>query len=149
MAKIMTIDDDEDILFQLRYILTRAGHEVLPLLRADRLIEQVRKAKPDLVITDIVMPGIMGGGVYNLIREKIGPHLPIIISSGTRLRLRGTDQDPLVAYCPKPVDFDELNACINELLEKKSRIESGEEDLDEWEEPPQNGDTPQQDSASS
>ncbi len=137
MARIMTIDDDEDILFQLRFVLTRAGHEVLPLLRADRLIEQIRKSKPDLVITDIVMPGIMGGGIYNLIRENIGHHLPVIISSGTRLRVRGTDQDPLVAYCPKPVDFEDLMARINELLEKKECLEREADDFDDWQEPQQ------------
>ena len=132
MARIMTIDDEEDILFQLRFVLGRAGHDVLPLLRADRLVEEVRKAAPDLVITDIVMPGLMGGAVYYLLRSKIGDHLPIIVSSGTRLRLKDAENDPLLAYCPKPVDYGELLATIDSLLEKKlQRLEASEQDLDD------------------
>lgn len=132
MARIVTIDDDEDILFQLRFVLSRAGHEVFPLLKTDRLVDQVRKVAPDLVITDIVMPGLMGGGVYHLLRQELGNSLPIIVSSGTRLRLKGSENDPLIEYCPKPVDYEELLEKIEELLRKRQEIVVGaDDDLDE------------------
>jgi DNA-binding NtrC family response regulator len=133
MARIMTIDDDEDTLYQLRQWLRRAGHETLPLLRADRIVEEIRAAQPDLIITDVVMPGIMGGGVYSLVREKIGPHMPVIVSSGTRMQIKGGQNDPLLAYCPKPVDYDTLFATIDTLLEKKRRLEEkGQEEVDDF-----------------
>lgn len=131
MAKILTIDDDEDVLFQLRFVLSRAGHEVFPLLRADRIAEQVKKVAPDIVISDLVMPGIMGGGVYHLLRKELGPQLPIIISSGTKLKIRGSENDPLLAYCPKPVDFDQMLATIDELLQKKQQAAEELDDIDD------------------
>ncbi|MGC8841038.1 MAG: response regulator transcription factor [Candidatus Sumerlaeaceae bacterium] len=124
----MTIDDDEDILFQLRFVLSRAGHQVYPLLKTDRLIEQVRKVSPDIVVTDIVMPGLMGGAVYHLLRQELGGSLPIIVSSGTRLKIKGADNDPLLDYCPKPVDYDELLQKIDELLRKKHELQLSEDD---------------------
>lgn len=132
MARIVTIDDDEDVLFQLRFILTRAGHEVFPLLRTDRLAQEVKRVSPDLVITDIVMPGLMGGGVYHLLRRELGAELPIIVSSGTKLRIRGSEKDRLLAYCPKPVDYEELLRVIEELLRKKcDGMSSIENDMDD------------------
>lgn len=131
MARILTIDDDEDVLFQLRFVLSRAGHEVFPLLRADRIAEQVKKVAPDIVISDLVMPGIMGGGVYHLLRKEVGPQLPIIISSGTKLKIRGSENDPLLAYCPKPVDFDQMLATIDELLQKKQQAAEELDDIDD------------------
>jgi len=131
MARILTIDDDEDVLFQLRFVLSRAGHEVFPLLRADRIAEQVKKVAPDIVISDLVMPGIMGGGVYHLLRKELGPQLPIIISSGTKLKIRGSENDPLLAYCPKPVDFDQMLATIDELLQKKQQAAEELDDIDD------------------
>jgi DNA-binding NtrC family response regulator len=131
MARILTIDDDEDVLFQLRFVLSRAGHEVSPLLRADRIAEQVKKVAPDIVISDLVMPGIMGGGVYHLLRKEVGPQLPIIISSGTKLKIRGSENDPLLAYCPKPVDFDQMLVTIDELLQKKQQAAEELDDIDD------------------
>jgi DNA-binding NtrC family response regulator len=131
MARILTIDDDEDVLFQLRFVLSRAGHEVFPLLRADRIAEQVKKVAPDIVISDLVMPGMMGGGVYHLLRKEVGPQLPIIISSGTKLKIRGSENDPLLAYCPKPVDFDQMLATIDELLQKKQQAAEELDDIDD------------------
>lgn len=133
MARIVTIDDDEDVLFQLRFVLTRAGHEVFPLLRTDRLAQEVRRVSPDLVITDIVMPGLMGGGVYQLLRRELGPMLPVIVSSGTKLRIRGSENDQLLAYCPKPVDYEELLRVIDELLRKKCEgVTPLADDMDDW-----------------
>ena len=116
MAKILIIDDDKDCLVQLRALLVHAGYEVHPMLRADRLLEDMRSIRPDLVITDLMMPGITGGTVYEAIRHEIGPNMPVIISSGTRIRLRIATEDPMLAYCPKPVDFENLRETIKRLL---------------------------------
>lgn len=116
MARILIIDDEKDCLLILQDLLNEAGHQVFPLLRADRIVEQIRSVRPDLIVTDIMMPGVTGGTLYEAIRNEVGPSLPIVISSGVRLRLRV--DDPLVAYCPKPVDFTVLQDTVGELLRK-------------------------------
>ncbi|MBI3737186.1 response regulator [Candidatus Sumerlaeota bacterium] len=117
MARILTIDDDKDCLAILRGFLMVGKHEPLPLLRADRVVDAVKEVNPDLVITDLMMPGVTGGLVYQAIRKSIGPFMPIIVSSGSNLKLKLPD-DPLVAYCPKPVEMNTLLKAIDELLAK-------------------------------
>lgn len=121
MARILTVDDDRDCLAILRGFLMAGNHEVFPLLRAERIIAETREVKPDLVITDLMMPGVTGGLVYQAIRKEIGPNLPIIVSSGSNLKLKLPD-DPLLTYCPKPVEMDHLLQTVEEYLAKAAAV---------------------------
>lgn len=114
MSRILIIDDDQDVLVQLYGLLSFDGHDVTPLINANSLGQELKKHRPDLVISDIMMPGVAGDGVYEVIREHYGPELPIILSSGTALKLKR--QDVRLAYCPKPVDFDLLRKTIDGFL---------------------------------
>lgn len=114
VARILVIDDEKEILVLLQQLLVAAGHEVFPLLRADRVMEQLVAVAPDLVITDIMMPGVTGGTVYSAIREQVGPNLPVIVSTGFKMKLRA--EDPLLAYCPKPLDPELLLDTVQRLL---------------------------------
>lgn len=120
MARIIIVDDEPDALLLLRAALSRAGHEVLPIQRATRLIEEIKANDPDLLILDLLMPGVAGGMAYTAVRAEIGPDLPIIISSGTRAKLRSAADDTKMRYCPKPVEFKTLLSTIDELLQAKT-----------------------------
>lgn len=115
MARILMFDDDRDCLTILSTFLKLGNHEPYPLLRAEQMVQAVEEVNPGLVITDLMMPGMTGGYVYHGIRAKFGPHLPIIVSSGSNLRLKLPD-DPLLDYCPKPVDMGQLLETVNKLL---------------------------------
>jgi two-component system, sensor histidine kinase and response regulator len=115
MARVLIVDDDVESLLMLKLVLTRNGHEVKPLNRATNLHEEIEKAKPDLLILDMMMPGVMGGMAYDMVRSEIGPTLPVIISTGTSMKVRGTG-DPLLRYCPKPVETKLLLDTIKELM---------------------------------
>ena len=110
MARILIIDDDTDFLKLLGTFFVNAGHEVELVSESAKAIEAIEQFKPDVVILDIIMPGLSGGSVYQGIREKIGAELPVIVVSGTSLRLSsaGTEEDPHLAHCSKPLDFDHL-----------------------------------------
>ena len=116
MARILMFDDDETFLRILALILRDKGHEPFPSMKPEAAVELVRAVKPDLVMTDLMMPGVTGSMVYLAIRKEIGPELPIIICSGTRLKL-SVKVDPKLSYCPKPSDFETLVACINRVIE--------------------------------
>lgn len=121
MARIICLDDDRDCLAILSQMLKVADHDVFPLLRADRLSEAINEIHPDLIVTDLMMPGVSGGMVYHKIRTEFGPGMPILVSSGSSLRLKLPD-DPLLDYCPKPVGMAVLHAKVNDLLARPKPI---------------------------
>jgi DNA-binding NtrC family response regulator len=115
LARILIIDDEKDCLLLMKIMLGHAGHEVFPLMRADRFLAEIREVAPDLIITDIMMPGVTGGSIYSAIREEISEKLPIIISSGTKMKLR-LPVDRLLEYCPKPISEVALLDTVDRLL---------------------------------
>lgn len=125
MARILVVDDDIEALLLLKTLLKRSGHQPLLLTRATKLPDEIQRAQPDLLILDLMMPGVMGGMAYDAVRSEIGPALPIIISSGTKIKIRAKD-DPLLRYCPKPVDSKLLMSQIHELLQLAAESEMDE-----------------------
>ena len=115
MARILVIDDDIDYLAMVKTFLVDAGYEVFPLLRADKALEEMRHLPPDLVILDILMPGITGGQCYKAIRREFGGLLPILIVTGTDITLKGVE-DSNLKYLRKPVNLDTLLKAVRSML---------------------------------
>jgi DNA-binding response OmpR family regulator len=81
MAKLLVIDDEEDIRFVLKEILERAGYEVDVAADAKEGLDLLRENRADLVITDIIMPGKDGVETVYDIRMEF-PNTRIIVISG-------------------------------------------------------------------
>jgi len=81
MARILVIDDEEDIRDVLTQILNRAGFQVDVASNGAEGIEQLRKAPTSVVLTDIIMPGNDGVIVIKEIRAEF-PEVKIIAMSG-------------------------------------------------------------------
>jgi CheY-like chemotaxis protein len=131
MARILLVDDNKEHLLVFRELLKSGGHEVHLLLSGEQVIGEIQKWDVDLVITDLLMPGLMGGGVYDAIREHVGPHLPVLVVSGTTMKLKV--RDPLLAYCRKPVDADVLLSAVEQLMQATNReqaLKSDDPDMD-------------------
>jgi CheY-like chemotaxis protein len=117
MARILVIDDDPGVLAVTRIYVETAGHECISADGWEQTLQILRHVQPDLVITDVMMPGPGGSEVYDHLRARFGPGLPVIISTGTNLKIRDAD-DPLVALCPKKETCDDLMATVAAMLEK-------------------------------
>ncbi|OQB21828.1 MAG: Transcriptional regulatory protein AfsQ1 [candidate division BRC1 bacterium ADurb.Bin183] len=126
MPLILIIDDDEEMLLLLNEILNKFNYDVIAISNGEDAINVIRSKSPDLVITDIMMPGITGGEIYREIRKEMGPEFPIIVSSATSIRMK-TAPDPFLEYCPKPVDPATLIKSIEHLLLKNSQAQLKEE----------------------
>ena len=120
MAKILLIDDDEQVRLTIRTMLERIGHDVVEAPDGAVGVEMFRESPADLVITDIVMP--QKGGIttiYELRRDY--PDLRIIAMSGGGA-LRGTDylevarQIGASRTINMPVEMEELREVVTELL---------------------------------
>jgi CheY-like chemotaxis protein len=83
MAKILVIDDEGQLRDLLNRMLTRDGHQILVANDGEEGIKSFHHFKPDLIITDIIMPEKDGIEVIVEIL-KYNPNFPIIAISGGR-----------------------------------------------------------------
>jgi CheY-like chemotaxis protein len=81
MAKILIIDDEKDVRIVLREVLERAGYDAMIAANAREGLEKLEADGADLVITDVIMPGMDGVAAIEKIRED-HPDVPIIVISG-------------------------------------------------------------------
>jgi CheY-like chemotaxis protein len=120
MARIVVIDDDEQIRETVRRVLESRGHSVEDADQGAGGIAYVAQRAPDLVITDIFMPGQDGIEVLLELRKAF-PRLKVIAMSGGDARgllnlledaeLLGADRT-----LPKPFTPGELIAAVNDVL---------------------------------
>ena len=82
MIKVLVIDDEMDVLIVLREILTRAGFEVRIAENGMEGLELLRQERADLVITDIIMPGMDGVATVRAIRNEFPGTRVLVISGG-------------------------------------------------------------------
>jgi CheY-like chemotaxis protein len=117
MAKILVVDDDIDICELRKLLLHKAGHTVRALTNATDTENELRNFTPDLVITDIMMPGVAGGAIYALVRAILGASVPVIVSSSTSLQLHA-EKDPFLGYAAKHAGEDKLCQLVEAMLKK-------------------------------
>ena len=121
---ILVVDDDHKILRLLRIELTAQGFQVLMAERGQDALELVERQRPDLVILDIVMPGMDGLEVLKQVRETSG--VPVIL-----LTAKGTDADKISGlelgaddYLAKPFNPEELTARARAVLRRSQARET-------------------------
>jgi CheY-like chemotaxis protein len=81
MATILVIDDDELICGLFEHVLSRKGHDVVMAEEGRQGLKLIEEVHPQLIITDIMMPG-MGGMELLLELKKRGCTIPVIAISG-------------------------------------------------------------------
>ena len=116
-TKILIIDDEPVILTTLEYLLKEAGFCVKVAADGNEGLEVYEAFQPDLVVTDVVMPGLDGSAVVEALRKK-DSRLPIIMMSGV---VRPGRDDIVIsegAFChlSKPVDIETLLVLIRAML---------------------------------
>jgi twitching motility two-component system response regulator PilH len=119
VANILIIDDSPTDVRVFTTLLERAGHRVDAVNNAEDGIERVRVTQPDLVIMDVIMPGMNGfQATRTLTRDPATAGVPIVIITTKSMetdRVWGMRQGAK-AFITKPVNERELLACIDELL---------------------------------
>ena len=112
MYHILVIDDENAILSVVQTALSRAGFKVDIALDGQNGLQKFDNGQFDLVITDILMPGIGGLDIVKHIRNSHRPYIPIIGFSGTPWLL---DKNQFDAFFVKPFHLKELVKSVQHL----------------------------------
>lgn len=116
--RILVVDDSPTDQFVLREMLTRGGYEVAMADTGERALELARSDPPDLILMDVVMPGMNGfQATRSLRRDRVLGQIPVILCSSKNQptdRVWGLRQGAS-DYVTKPVREDELIGRIRAL----------------------------------
>jgi twitching motility two-component system response regulator PilH len=119
MAQILIVDDSPTEVHILSSMLEKGGHTVITASNGEEGIAQARAAKPDLILMDVVMPGMNGfQATRQLSKDAETAEIPIIIVTTKDQetdRVWGLRQGAK-DYVTKPIDEAVLSEKINALL---------------------------------
>jgi two-component system response regulator MprA len=121
--RILVVDDDPEIVSFLKRGLTYEGYTVDTAGDGAEALAKARDAEPDLVILDVMMPGIDGLEVSKRLRQASKLPILMLTAKGTVAdRIKGLDSGA-DDYLVKPFSFDELLARIRALLRRSQPTE--------------------------
>jgi len=120
-ASVWVVDDDASIRWVLEKALSNAGFAVALFDNADDVLKRVRREQPDVIVTDIRMPGTSGLEMLEVLGSDV-PDLPVIVMTAH------SDLDSAVSayqggafeYLPKPFDLEEAVVLVGRALQKKA-----------------------------
>jgi DNA-binding response OmpR family regulator len=115
---ILTVEDDETLVDVLKYNFTMEGYQVVTALDGTKALELARRERPDLIVLDIMLPGIDGFEVCRILRREMT--VPILM-----LTAKEEEIDKVVGleigaddYITKPFSMRELLARIRAMLRR-------------------------------
>ncbi|MFO7168078.1 MAG: response regulator [Chloroflexota bacterium] len=115
MATILVVEDEYAIAELLRDMLQEEGYAVVLASNGSQALEQLAETRPDLILSDVMMPGMDGRALTRALRTD--PHyrsIPIVLMSAGRAPDQGIDGYD--AYISKPFNLYMVLDTVTELL---------------------------------
>lgn len=117
--KILVVDDEPDLLKVTLLRLKKTGYEVFGCANGQEVLDMARQFTPDLIILDVLLPGINGDNVTKILKKDDDlKRIPVIlISASTRAldeKAWGSGAD---AYLKKPFEPEDLVGLVKKVLE--------------------------------
>ncbi|NQT04372.1 MAG: response regulator transcription factor [Dehalococcoidia bacterium] len=126
---IMAIDDEEEILRLLKNILEEEGYDFVGATGGDSAFPLMHECQPDLIILDIMMPGLDGFQVLNLIRRKSQVPVIMLTGKGEMSTLRESVEIGADDFIRKPFYPLELVARVRAKLRRAAQSNSQSRDM--------------------
>jgi two-component system sensor histidine kinase/response regulator len=115
VATILVVDDEAPIREFLALLLEDLGHEVRLAINGRQAVELASSKRPDLVISDVMMP-VMGGPEFcTWVKRELHPPPPVILTSSAGRHLAANS--PADAFIDKPFDIEEIEELVRRCLE--------------------------------
>jgi DNA-binding response OmpR family regulator len=118
--KALVCEDDEMVLKMVEFRLQKEGFEVILAGDGKEAIEKIKSEKPDVIITDIMMPYLTGLEIVHHVRKELKLSTPIIIVSSIGLEKTVLEAFQLGAddFITKPFSPNELSVRVKKMLMK-------------------------------
>jgi two-component system, OmpR family, alkaline phosphatase synthesis response regulator PhoP len=125
-ARVLVVEDDASISELVCYHLKKEGFQAHPVLRGDMLMAAVVQFDPDLIILDLMLPGVDGLELCRRLKQGVSlRHIPVIMVTA-----KGTEADIVAGlqlgaddYIPKPFSPKVLLARIRAVMRRSGRTE--------------------------
>lgn len=116
---VLIVDDSKTVVHALKTVLEQGGYSTLTASGGEQAIALTREHKPDVVLMDVIMPGMTGFQATRILhKDPATSNIPVVIISASeqpsekawckRLGARG--------FLPKPIQRGQLFPCIEEVL---------------------------------
>lgn len=118
--KVLLVDDEEEFVTTLSERLSLRGIETEVAYNGENALAKINQLSPDIVILDVMMPGLSGLDVLKQIKAIL-PDIPVILLTGrgsTREGIEGMKQGAF-DYLMKPVDIEDLIKKMNEAMKSR------------------------------
>ena len=115
MTTILVVDDEAPVRELLALLLTDLGFQVQEAINGREAIALATVHRPDLVISDVMMPVMTGPELCRWVKQELQPAPPVILTSSVGGHVaRGTGAD---AFVRKPFDLDELEQAVLQYVQ--------------------------------
>jgi CheY-like chemotaxis protein len=111
-GRVLIVDDDPQVRELLRDFLTTVGDEVATAASGAEAVEVVPIFQPDVILTDMVMPGMSGTDVLDALRRD-GVSVPVILISGHPI----TMPEGFFGFLKKPFDLRKLAEVVTAAMD--------------------------------
>lgn len=127
MSKIMVVDDETDIRFVIRMMLEKEGYEVVTAESGEEAIEILKDESPDLILLDVMMPGLDGWETCTKIKsDKKTIQTPVVMLTAKTAeedKIKALDQCGAQWHISKPIDRPKFIETVKWLLKSPPRRE--------------------------
>ena len=115
MKTVLVVDDEPVLRILVREILQEEGYAVIDAADGRSMLEVLDGVHPDLVLMDVMMPGVDGREAYQILRSRTDlPNLPVVMMSAA---VQPSKLDPSIsAFLRKPFDLTELLELVARLI---------------------------------
>jgi two-component system, NtrC family, response regulator HydG len=119
-ARVLVVDDEPDMVENCVRILRRAGYRCLSTTDPDRVLSLLESERPDLVLTDLKMPGLDGFAVLRRVQE-IDPGLPVVVVTAfaTIESAVKAIKEGAFDYLPKNFSIEQLTIVVERALRQR------------------------------